>query len=241
MHVSAVLFDVEGTLIHRGGGSPVERDIEGLRRAYEVLAGGGLPLPDFRTTFAMVYDRLVRSSAGLVYGNFREVSIPSMVAAFFENAFPDMDDSLVEKALDAWYESLGEGVRPAEGAREALEALKRAGVPAGASGNTRWGGKYLRRDLERAGLGELVDVVVGSADVGYRKPNLFLLREALRQLGVEGRGAVHVGDDPREDLEAPQELDMAAFLVAPPGSNPRADRTLASLFELEGLLETWQN
>ena len=77
--------------------------------------------------------------------------------------------------------------------------------------------------------------------MGYRKPNLFLLAETLKRLGTDGRETVHVGDDPAEDVEAPQELGMRAVVIGPPASVPRADATIPSLDGLAGLLGEWMS
>lgn len=238
--LEAVVFDLEGTLVHRAGASPVERDLEGLRRACEVLGRGGLELPDFRTVASMVFLSLRDAAAGLVYGNCREMSIPALVREFVEKAFPGTPEALVASALEAWYEPTAASARAAPGAEQALDAALDLGLRIAVAGNSPWGGDFLELDLERAGIGGRAHVVIASADVGYRKPNLFLLEEALVRLGAEGRAAVHVGDSPREDVEAPQELGMIAWVVAPPGSVPRADRTLRSLFEFEATLRELQ-
>ncbi|MHC4600061.1 MAG: HAD family hydrolase [Planctomycetota bacterium] len=239
MALKAVIFDIEGTLLRREGAGPLEKDMEGLRRAHEVLTEGGVPLPDFRTTYAMVYRELSRSRAGLVYGNFREMSIPDLVRGFLEKAFPDAGDALVEGALEAWYEPVARSARLVPGASEALEAVRSLGLRAAGAGNTPWGSPYLRKDLERLGIADRFEALVGSADVGYRKPNLFLLAETLRRLGADGEETVHVGDDPAEDVEAPQELGMRAVVIGPPGSVDRADATIPTLEGLAGVLEGW--
>jgi FMN phosphatase YigB (HAD superfamily) len=232
----AAIFDIEGTLLRRRPGSALERTVEGLRRAHAVLAAAGLPLPDLRTTFSLVHRELSNAAAGLAFGNFRENSIPALVRSFLKKAFPDAPPEAVEAALREWYGPVAAAAVPVPGAREALEAAAAAGWKRGAAGNSPWGSAFVLRDLEFAGLAESVDSLVCSADVGYRKPNLFLLQKALADLGVEGREAVHLGDDPREDVEAPQELGMLAVVIAPPGSVPRADRTIGSLFEVPALL-----
>ncbi|GEM_PF-2600594 len=232
----AVLFDTEGTLFRRTGGSALEKDLEGFRRAHRILTESGLPLPDLRTAFGLVHQQLSRARAGLAYGNFREISIPALVHAFVAKAFPDAPEDPVEKALEAWYEPHAASVRALPGAREALLAARDRGWKIAASGNTAWGSRYLERDLEHAGLSDLPDAVLGSADAGYRKPNLLLFQQALDRLETPGTKTLHVGDDPKEDLEAPQEMGMTAVLVAPPGSAPRADHTVSCLAELPALL-----
>jgi HAD superfamily hydrolase (TIGR01509 family) len=239
MPLKAVIFDIEGTLLRREGAGPLEQNMDGLRRAHEVLTGGGIPLPDFRTTYGLVYRELSRSRAGLVYGNFREMSIPDLVRGFLGKAFPDAGDAVVDEALDAWYEPVARSARLVPGTSETLDRVKAMGLRAAAAGNTPWGSPYLRRDLERLGIADRFEALVGSADVGYRKPNLFLLTETLERLGIDGTETVHVGDDPAEDVEAPQELGMRAVVIGPPGSVDRADATVPSLEGLPGLLEEW--
>ena len=46
-------------------------------------------------------------------------------------------------------------------------------------------GRVLRRDIDRAGLTELLDVIVISSEVGMRKPEPGIFRLALDQLGVD--------------------------------------------------------
>jgi FMN phosphatase YigB (HAD superfamily) len=88
------------------------------------------------------------------------------------------------------------------GAEKALDGAGGLGLKIGGAGNTPWGSAYLRADLESLGIAEPFETIVGSADVGYRKPNLFLLKKTLENLDVKGSEAVHVGDDPKEDVEA---------------------------------------
>lgn len=236
MTVRAVVFDVESTLLLPRNASPIETAIEGLHRAHDVLVADGLDLPDFRTTFGLVHRELKRTAAGQVYGNYREVSLPGMVKAFLDQAFPDAPEAAVDRALEAWYEPLARQARPAPGARDTLETLHALGLRLAGAANSPWGGEWLERDLAEAGLAGLLDPVLGSADVGYRKPNLFLLQETLRRLGVKGVDAVHLGDDPRRDVEAPQEIGMRAWILGPPGCAPRADAVFCSLKDVTAAL-----
>ena len=237
MAVRAVIFDVDGTLVRKLPGSPFQPLAEGLRRAHSVLAVAGVPLPDLRTTFALVHRELSNASAGLVFGNYRESSIPALVRAFIGKAFPSAPPEAVETALRAWHAPTAESAVAAPGAAEALAGAAGLGLRIAAAGNSRWGSDFVRSELKRAGLDQWIGAIAYSADVGFRKPNLFVLKRALELLGVDGSEAVHVGDDPREDVEAPQELGMTAVVIAPAGSVPRADRTIASLEELQGILE----
>ncbi len=81
---------------------------------------------------------------------------------------------------------------------ESLRALKEHGLQLGVVSNWDSGLESLLRDLR---LLPYFDVVVSSADVGYRKPDPVIFQLALEQLGVEASEALHVGDRPDADGE----------------------------------------
>ncbi|WP_245977565.1 HAD family hydrolase [Halopiger aswanensis] len=56
--------------------------------------------------------------------------------------------------------------------------------------------------LEKHGLADAVDVVVGRDTVATQKPDPAPLLEAVRELGVEPENAVFVGDSRRDELTA---------------------------------------
>lgn len=79
--------------------------------------------------------------------------------------------------------------------------------------------------LARAELGELLDGVVTSAEVGVAKPAREPFDRALRLAGVEPAGAVHVGDSLREDVAGAQAAGLRAVLLErfAYGERPLAD------------------
>jgi putative hydrolase of the HAD superfamily len=89
---------------------------------------------------------------------------------------------------------------PMPRAREALEALRAARIPAGVVTNTLFSARAMRGELERQGLGDLLDFVVSSADVGSRKPDPAVFRAALRIARVPAARAWFVGDSWEKDV-----------------------------------------
>jgi putative hydrolase of the HAD superfamily len=61
-------------------------------------------------------------------------------------------------------------------------------------------GPAARSIIERTGISHLFDVILISGELGYRKPSPFVFRELVQQLGVDGRDAIYVGDDPQPDI-----------------------------------------
>jgi putative hydrolase of the HAD superfamily len=91
----------------------------------------------------------------------------------------------------------------------------------------------LREVLDAAGLLELVDAVVASAEAGAAKPDPAPFRAALGALGLEPGEVVHVGDSEDNDVAGAEAAGIRAILLDRGGS---ADRAIASLAELAAVL-----
>jgi putative hydrolase of the HAD superfamily len=90
--------------------------------------------------------------------------------------------------------------------------------------------------LGPAGLVELVDGVVTSADVGAAKPDAGVFERALRLAGVSPAEAVHVGDSLANDVEGARAVGIRGILVQREGDPPSGVEVVRSLAELPGLL-----
>src|SRR5204862_6781661 len=62
--------------------------------------------------------------------------------------------------------------------------------------------------LEEQGLGERMDAVVFSSDVGVRKPRREIFERALDELGVPGERSLFVGDRLQADVAGAREVGM---------------------------------
>jgi putative hydrolase of the HAD superfamily len=81
--------------------------------------------------------------------------------------------------------------RPLEGVAEALHLLRGAGLALACVSDWDVG---VDRQLERAGLGSFLDVVVSSAEIGAKKPDPRVFRAALERLAIPPDRALHIGD-----------------------------------------------
>ncbi len=91
--------------------------------------------------------------------------------------------------------------------------------------------------LEKDHLHQQLDIVVVSADVGWRKPHPAIFQRALAGLGVMPKESLFVGDSFEEDVRGPRSIGMdAAWLV--PGEPPEEQRLEATfcLSQLSDLL-----
>jgi putative hydrolase of the HAD superfamily len=90
--------------------------------------------------------------------------------------------------------------------------------------------------LRPAGVLELVDGVVTSAEVGAAKPNPRVFERALAVAGVEPSEALHAGDKLDNDLEGAAAAGVRAVLVQREGRPPPGVDAIGSLSELAALL-----
>jgi putative hydrolase of the HAD superfamily len=111
---------------------------------------------------------------------------------------------------------------------DALRALRARGLRLGIVSN--FDGR-LPGLVAGLGLAPLVDAITHSTQAGAAKPDPAIFRAALATLGVAPAEALHVGDDPRADVEGAQAAGLAVVRIsrAVPPNGPGA---IASLDEL---------
>jgi putative hydrolase of the HAD superfamily len=90
--------------------------------------------------------------------------------------------------------------------------------------------------LGPAGIMELVDGVVTSAEVGAPKPNTRVFERALAIAGVEPQEALHVGDKVDNDVEGARAAGVRGVLLQREGDPPAGVEAISSLRELPALL-----
>jgi putative hydrolase of the HAD superfamily len=110
-----------------------------------------------------------------------------------------------------------------------LARLLRAGVRLAATSNF---DPRLPRLLADSGLGEHLEVVVTSSEIGVEKPHRAIFAALLARLQLPAAAVVHVGDSRREDVEGALAVGMRALWLRRDGR--RGD--LANLDELPALL-----
>ncbi len=100
-------------------------------------------------------------------------------------------------------------------------------------------------DVHHIGIGHYFDFVITAADAGAAKPKAEIFHAALAAAGVEARHAVHVGDDPKRDVQGANAVGMRTVWVNvnatpwPGGPPPNAE--IRTLDELESVLEGWRD
>ena len=134
------------------------------------------------------------------------------------------------------------GVQVVPGAREAIEEIRKSGRPTALVCDTGFSpGRIVRRILNEKGIGELLNVMAFSDEVGVPKPDARMFRHALDGIGIGPDKAVHVGDLRRTDIAGARALGMGTVrfkgVYDDDSEHPDADVVLTSMSELPSALE----
>ncbi len=92
-----------------------------------------------------------------------------------------------------------------------LRELARRGIPIVITPNTTRRGESSRSFLEPR-LGARVIAIVASCDIGARKPEAAIFREAAAPLGLDAPEVLHVGDRWELDVEGARQAGMGCAL-----------------------------
>jgi putative hydrolase of the HAD superfamily len=220
--VKAVLLDALGTLVELQPPAP---------RLQRVLAQSGFEVSEeqaaagFAAEIAYYLDHHLEGSDRERLERLRDRCAEELRRAL---DIPDLDHVTARRAM---LEALE--FRPYPDAIPALAELRARGLTLVVASN--WDCS-LPDWLEPAGITELVDGVVTSAEVGAPKPNPRVFERALAIAGVGPSDAVHVGDKVDNDVEGAAGAGVSAVLVQREGEPPAGVEAIRSLRELPALL-----
>ena len=93
------------------------------------------------------------------------------------------------------------------------EGLRARGIKVGVLSNTIWSREYHQGIFERDGVLDLVDADLYSSELDHVKPHPEAFRAICRELDVDPRRSVYVGDRIFEDVHGPQQVGMRAIWI----------------------------
>ena len=162
-----------------------------------------------------------------VWDQNREVSTLEQILALVELAGGNVDKiptsgDEARALVDGYVEPLlSLPPRLDETVPSALEELSALGVRIGLVSNTgRAPGEALRRMLEKYDVIKYFDATIFSNEVGWRKPDARIFKEAIAKLGIVPERVIHVGDNPDADFRGAREAGFNAILFEPELSAP---------------------
>jgi HAD superfamily hydrolase (TIGR01549 family) len=219
---SAVLFDVDGTL--------VDSNDAHARAWVAALAEAGyrVPFERVRPLIGMGGDRILP----LVTGGLSQAD--------------ERGQAIAKRRTEIFRERELATVRPTRGARELLEAVHARGARVVIASSAKR--EEVDELLAVGDLGPLVDVASTSDDASSSKPAPDIIAAALRKAGVAPAEAVMVGDT-RYDIEAAHNAHVACVALRCGGNDPAtlvdAEAVYADPGELAAALDrppfAWSN
>lgn len=97
-------------------------------------------------------------------------------------------------------------------------------------------------DLERIGIADLFDGLINAGSIGVAKPHAKIFKAAIAAGGARAEQTLHVGDDPKSDIQGAHGVGIASVWINRdgmdwPGSLPRASIEVGDLHELDEALQ----
>jgi HAD superfamily hydrolase (TIGR01509 family) len=229
-----VLFDYGRTLVTFD--YPTE-DLVDVMRAFRprIEAALGLAAPEAE---AILKDVLLPLEEYVASMSEDEVDYMDVYRETWANAGMKLPDGLLHDILDAEQMCWDRAVTLDPDALPVLSWLGAHGIKRAVCSNAPFPPQMMRRQVTMNGIGDAVDAIVFSSEVGRRKPAPEVYQATLDAIGVEPQNALFVGDRVREDYEGPTALGMRAVIFTAHTEEPAPDGipTIASLTEVPGLL-----
>lgn len=129
------------------------------------------------------------------------------------------------------------------GAVAFLKGVRRLGIRCVALSNVEVrGAAEYHRDFADLGVGHLIDAVVTSLDVGYRKPHRAMFEAGLHEAGCSPDVCAMLGDSEAKDILPAVALGMRAIRVAieePAPASSAAHAVVSDLLHARDILVEW--
>lgn len=241
--VRAVLFDYGHTLVdfHRTEEALVEAYGQ-IRARIEAVAYMEVPeILDLVERVARGMDRLVEESYR--EGRLEEID---QVAAFREALSGigfDLPPDVIEHVVALDHSAYSKSIVVEPDVLEVLDALHGSGYRLGLVSNVSLLPHLMRSDLDRLGIAQILDATVFSSEVGVRKPDGRIFREAVDRLGANPAQTVFVGDRLIDDVSGAQAAGMRTVQTRQfrQEEDPivRPDAVIEHLRELPAVLDSW--
>ena len=135
------------------------------------------------------------------------------------------------------------GVALFPGAREFLEAIRGLGLRCIVVSNVQVrGAAEYWRDFNDLDVAHLIDAIVTSLDVGFRKPHPAMFEAGVQLAGCAAGACLMVGDSEVKDIQPAVGLGMRAIrlaIEAPPPASSAAHAVVTSLSQAGSILTEW--
>jgi HAD superfamily hydrolase (TIGR01662 family) len=215
IRIKNVLFDFGDTLVQASPQYGLDSCLSCLLKS---LARNGImvSLEDFKGAYEMTYERILAGNS------FREVPFSVVVSrtlGLCGVSLKPADEAVVEATkafMKCWVQA-----RTMERSVPSVFRTLRKRYRLGVVSNLAYS-PAVSRTLMRFGVAELFDVIVVSADVGWRKPSSRIFWKALQLMRISASETVYVGDELDHDVESAQKVGLHTILLKRPSTNMAA-------------------
>ena len=211
--VRAVLFDFGHTLVD------FRRTQEALHEAYDQIrsrieAVAYMEVPELLD----LVERVAGGVDSLVSESYEQRRMEELdQALLFKEAFAgigfDLPGDVIEHIVALDHSAYSRSITVEPVVLDTLDRLRGQGTRLGLVSNLTLLPRLVREDLDRMSLGSRLDATVFSSEVGVRKPDPRIFREALQRLGSQPAETVFVGDRLYDDVGGAQAVGMRAVLT----------------------------
>jgi HAD superfamily hydrolase (TIGR01662 family) len=211
--IRAVVFDFGMTLVS------VKQPNAELDQAFETIAKlltqrNYDPVPGSARLRSAVGDTVdAIFSANEASGELQESDHVAAVASAYRALGLDLTSQDLVDVITTEQKAWWSGITMGPSAASVLQLLRKSGLKVGICSNAPYYSPAMHEQFQHLGLVELVDSVVLSADVGYRKPSPVIFARILEQLGIPARNTIFVGDRQREDIAGAAQSGMRTVRI----------------------------
>lgn len=241
-----VLFDLGATLIYFDTEwEPVLQ--QGAQALTGALESRGYALGG--ETFTAAFRKIMRETFQQRNDDLREVPTYIILRDLLASSgYPQAPEEELRAALRAMYAVTQAHWKIERDALPMLEALKARGCRIGLISNAS-DDEDVQTLIDQAGLRPSLEFIISSAAAGVRKPHPDIFNLALNHFQVAPQQAVMVGDTLEFDVLGANALGLGSVWITRRADLQHArrhasrifpDRTIVSLSELPGVLDTWQ-
>ena len=224
MRYKGIIFDVNHTLVGISQESEVQEYAVGvLFREIRKHSHLSFSEGEFRRAYAEAWNSAKRGS----YESLREVRYEAVVGQTVGKFGLTFSADEMEHILQRYMEPLYQASFVIPGMRELMLAL-RPRFRLGALTNYKYS-SGIRTMLAKLKLDDLVDVLVVSSEVGWKKPAPKIYNEMVQQLEVAPTECISVGNELEKDLWQARKLGMATILFEPREIGLFVDTEVASI------------
>ncbi|MGH2427597.1 MAG: HAD family hydrolase [Candidatus Limnocylindria bacterium] len=166
------------------------------------------------------------------------------VMAFLTEHGVEASAAEIERICRACAIPLSQVVDLADGARQAMRAIRVLGLQTVICSNTLWRNDAdVRRDWEELGFADCFDAYVTSHDAGFGKPHPAMFERALSAVDAEPSRAAIIGDRPERDLAGARTVGMRSIWMRPPDfvgePDPSPDAEVNRWSDVPPIIEEW--